>query len=171
MKIRKISLLLAIFLGAIIAFTGCKKDDGATKKRVTINDVPTITTTIDATGSQFIDVLNMAAFSGKFKSDLYFPGTTPPSKVDIVVRKNASNSNVKLYKAGVTSLPASFTVTTAEIAALFGTALALNDNYDFAPDIYVGVRKFEAFPAVGVGTGNGVIAMPLYKEFARFTVR
>ena len=50
---------------------------------------------------------------------------------------------------------------------MFG-AIALNDTYDFAPDIYVGTRKYEAFPAVGVGTGNGVIAGPLYKEFARF---
>ena len=167
MKIRKISILLAISFGAIIAFSGCTKDDGATKKRVTINDVPTITTTIDPTGSQFITFASMATFSGKFKSDLYFPGTTPPTKIDIVVRKNGLNTNLVLYKSGITSLPAAYTVTAAEIVTMFG-AIALNDTYDFAPDIYVGTRKYEAFPAVGVGTGNGVIAGPLYKEFARF---
>jgi hypothetical protein len=172
MKIRKINILLAVSLGAIIAFSGCTKDDGPIPSRVTINDVPVITTTIDPTGSQFITFSNMAAFSGKFKVDLYFPGATPPTKVDIVVRKSngstVNNTNVKLYKAGVTSLPASYTITAAEIAALFGVAIALNDNYDFAPDIYMGAKRYEAFPLVGTGTGAGVIAMPLYKEFARF---
>ncbi len=172
MKSRKINILLAVSIGAIIAFSGCKKDDGAISERVIINDVPAITTTIDATGSQFIAFSSMAAFSGKFKVELYFPGTTAPSKVDIVVRKsngtNVTNANVLLYKAGVTSLPAAYTVTAADIATLFGVAIALGDNYDFAPDIYVGAKKYEAFPAIGTGTGTGVIAMPLFKEFARF---
>ena len=99
----------------------------------------------------------------------YFPGTTPPTKVDIVVRKNGSSANVKVFKTGVTTFPTTFTVTSAEIATLFGVAVALGDTYDFAPDLYVGTRKFEAFPATGVGTGNGVIAMPLFSEFARFS--
>jgi hypothetical protein len=172
MKIKKINILLAVSFGAIIAFSACKKDDGAIPERVSIIDVPAITTTIDPTGSQFITFSNQAAFSGKFKVDLYFPGATPPDKVDIVVRKTngttINNNNVKLYRADVTSLPASFTVTAADIVGLFGTPIALNDNYDFAPDIYVGINKFEAFPPIGTGTGAGVIAMPLFKEYARF---
>ena len=102
-----------------------------------------------------------------------FPGTTPPTKVDIVVRKTKgttiNNNNVKVFKTGITTFPTSFTVTAAEIAALFGTAIALGDNYDFAPDIYVGDRKFEAFPATGNGTGAGLNGQPLFGEFARFT--
>lgn len=168
MKSRKINILLALSLGAIIAFTGCKKDDGAIRERVTINDVPAISTSVDATGSQAIDLLNLGAFAGKFKVAQYFPGTTPPTKVDIVVRKNGSSANVKVFKTGVTTFPSTFSVTSAEIATLFGVAVALGDTYDFAPDLYVGTRKFEAFPATGVGTGNGVIAMPLFSEFARF---
>src|SRR6187402_921279 len=93
MKIRKINILLAVSLGAVIAFSGCSKDDGAIPERVSITAVPTITTNIDATGSQAINLLNLAAFSGKFKVDLYFPGTTPPSKVDIVVRKWNGTAN------------------------------------------------------------------------------
>ena len=169
MKSRKINLLLAFSLGAIIAFSGCKKDDGAVSERVTINEVPVISTNIDATGSQAIDLLNLAGFAGKFRVSQYFPGTTPPTKVDIVVRKNGSSANVKVFKTGVTTFPTTFTVTSAEIATLFGVAVALGDTYDFAPDLYVGTRKFEAFPATGVGTGNGVIAMPLFSEFARFS--
>src|SRR6186713_1253902 len=139
MKIRKINILLALSLGAMVTFSSCTKDDGAIPKDIAIAAVPTITNNIDPTGSQAIDLLNPTVFSGKFKVDLYFPGTTPPSKVDIVVRKwngaSANNNNVKVYKAGVTTFPSTFTVTAAEIAALFGTAIKLGDTYDFAPDI------------------------------------
>lgn len=172
MKIRKINILLAASLGVTVAFLGCKKDDGATPNRVSITAVPTVTTNIDATGSQAIDLLNTASFSGKFKVDLYFPGTPPPTKVDVVVRKTngtVNNNNVKVYKAAVTSLPATFTVTAAEIATLFGAPIALGDAYDFAPDIYVGDRKFEAFPTTGAGTGAGLNGEPFFSEFARFS--
>jgi len=172
MKIRKINILLAVSLGAMVAFSGCSKDDGAIPERVSIAAVPTITTNIDATGSQSIDLTNPTSFAGKFKVDLYFPGTTPPSKVDIVVRKwngaSANNNNVKVYKAGVTTFPTTLTVTAAEIATLFGTPIVLGDTYDFAPDIYVGDRKFEAFPVVGNGTGAGLNGQPFFSEFARF---
>jgi len=171
MKMRKINILLALSLGAMIAFSGCTKDDGAIPKDIAIAAVPTITNNIDPTGSQAINLLNLAAFSGKFKVDLYFPGTTPPSKVDIVVRKwngTANNNNVKVFKAGVTTYPSSFTVSAAEIAALFGVPIALGDSYDFASDIYVGDRKFEAFPTVGNGTGAGLNGQPFFSEFARF---
>jgi len=172
MKLRKINTLLALSLGAF-AFLGCSKDDGAIPERVSITAVPTITTNIDATGSQAINLLNLASFSGKFKVDLYFPGTPPPSKVDVVVRKwngaAANNNNVKVFKAAVTTFPSSFTVTAAEIATLFGVPIALGDNYDFAPDIYVGERKFEAFPATGNGTGAGLNGQPFFGEFVRYS--
>src|SRR5688572_2498267 len=169
MKIKKINILLAVSLIAVVLFSGCKKDDGPISEDYSIIAVPTITTNIDPTGSQAIDLLNPASFSGKFKVALYFPGAPPPSKVDVVVRKNGSNANVKVFKAGVTSLPATYTVTAAEIATLFGVAIALGDTYDFAPDTYVGDRKFEAFPTTGVGTGTGHNGQPLYSEFARYS--
>lgn len=172
MKIIKSNILLALSLGAILTFAGCSKDDGAIPKDIAIAAVPTITTNIDPTGSQAIDLLNLASFSGKFKVDNYFPGVTPPTKVDVVVRKwngTANNNNVKVYKAGVTTLPASYTITAAELATLFGAPLTLGDNYDFGPDIYVGDRKFEAFPVTGNGTGAGLNGQPLFSEFARFT--
>jgi len=171
MKIRKINILLALCLGVLIAFSSCTKDDGAIPKDIAIAAVPTITNNIDPTGSQTIDLTNLASFSGKFKVDNYFPGTTNPSKVDIVVRKSngtVNNSNVKVYKAGITTFPTNFTVTAAEIAALFGTAIKLGDTYDFASDIYVGDRKFEAFPVTGNGTGAGLNGQPFFSEFARF---
>jgi len=170
MKNRKINIFAALTLGLIITFAGCKKDDGGIRSSVVIKDVPVVSTSIESTGSQAIDLLNLAGFSGKFKVSLYFPGATAPDKVDIVVRKNGSNANVKLLKKDVTTLPISLTVTAADIAALFGTAVALGDTYDFAPDLYVGVNKYEAFPALGgaVGNGAGVVAYPLYSDYARF---
>ena len=171
MKFIKIKVL-PILLVAVVVFSGCEKDDGPIRESVSIAAVPTITTNIDPTGSQAIDMLNLGSFSGKFKVDQYFPGTTPPTKVDIVVRKwrgTASNGNVKVFKTNITTLPANFTVTAAEIATLFGAPLALGDNYDFGPDIYVGDRKFEAFPAVGNGTGAGLNGQPFFSEFTRFS--
>ncbi len=168
MKIRKISILFALTFGVMLSMVGCKKDDGPIPSRVTVDAVPTITTVLDVTGSQSINLLNLASFGGKFKVDLYFAGATPPSKVDIVVRKNGSAANVKRFKADVTTLPAAFTVNAAEIATLFGAPIVLGDTYDFAPDIYIGEKKYEAFPASGNGSGAGVIAMPLNSEFARY---
>jgi len=168
MKNRKINIFAALTLGLMIAFAGCKKDDGGVRSSVVIKDVPVVSTKIESTGSQAIDMLNLAGFSGKFKVDIYFPGAKPPDKVDIVVRKNGSNANVKVFKKDVTTLPYSLTVTSAEIAAIFGAAVALGDTYDFAPDLYVGVNKFEAFPVTGLGNGPGIIAYPLYSDFARF---
>jgi hypothetical protein len=168
MKNRKINIFAALTLGLIIAFAGCKKDDGGIRSSVVIKDVPVVSTSIESTGSQAIDLLNLAGFSGKFKVSLYFPGATPPDKVDIVVRKNGSNANVKVVKKDVTTLPYSLTVTSADITALFGVAVALGDTYDFAPDLYVGVNKYEAFPTTGTGNGAGVISYPLYSDYARF---
>ena len=168
MKNRKINIFAALTLGLMIAFAGCKKDDGGIRSSVVIKSVPVVSTKIESTGSQAIDLLNLAGFSGKFKVELYFPGATPPDKVDIVVRKNGSNANVKVVKKDVTTLPYSLTVTSADIAALFGVAVALGDTYDFAPDLYVGVNKYEAFPATGLGNGPGIIAFPLYSDYARF---
>jgi hypothetical protein len=168
MKNRKINIFAALTLGLMIAFAGCKKDDGGIRSSVVIKSVPVVSTKIESTGSQAIDLLNLAGFSGKFKVELYFPGATPPDKVDIVVRKNGSNANVKVVKKDVTTLPYSLTVTSADIAAIFGAAVALGDTYDFAPDLYVGVSKYEAFPVTGTGNGAGVISYPLYSDFARF---
>ena len=88
MKHRKINILTAIAFGAVIAFTACSKDDGAIPKRIGIEDVPAITTNTETGGTTgTITFTNQAAFQGKFKVELYFPGALPPTKVDVVVRK------------------------------------------------------------------------------------
>lgn len=171
MKLKQINILSALALFLVIAFTSCSKDDGAISKRVGIEDIPTITTNIETGSTTTITFSNQAAFQGKFTVSLYFPGTKAPDKVDIVVRKNGAAASVKVFKANVTTLPAAITVTAAEIATLFGTAIALNDTYDFAPDIYVGTKKYEAFPLTGNGSGAGVINMPGFGEYVRYSAK
>ena len=173
MKNRKINIFATLTLGLIIALAGCKKDDGGIRSSVIINNVPAISTSIESTGSQAIDLLNLAGFSGKIQVSSYFQGATPPDKIDIVVRKNGSSSNVKVFKKDITTIPATLSVTAAEIASLFGAPIALGDAYDFAPDLYVGVKKYEAFPA-SIGTqavtsnNSGIQAYPGFSQFARF---
>ena len=166
--------LVNIFIAFVIVLTGCSKDDGAIPDSVGIEDVPVVTTNLEAGGTTgTITFNNQSAFEGKLKVALYFADATPPAKVDIVVRKNGSVANVKMFKADVNTLPSSFSVKAADIAALYGTALTLNDTYDFAPDIYVGDKKYEAFPAVGAGNGSGVQGMSAvgFGEYVRFTVK
>jgi hypothetical protein len=157
-----------------IAFTACSKDDGAIPERVNIEDVPAVTTNLETGGTTAtIAFNNQGAFEGKLKMALYFTDAKPPAKVDIVVRKNGSAGNVKLYKAAITALPTNFTVKAADIQTLFGAPLALNDTYDFAPDIYVGEKKYEAFPATGAGNGSGVQGMSAvgFGEYVRVSVK
>ena len=171
MKMKKINIVPVIALVLALAFTGCSKNDGPVTNKVAIDAVPAITTTLPQGSSQAIDLLNTAAFSGKIKVALYFEGAAPPQKVDIVVRKNGSVSNVKMFKANVSTFPTELSVTIAEIEALFGAPIALGDSYDFAPDIYLSSgKKYEAFPATGLGSGPGPGSLPGYSEFARISV-
>jgi len=172
MKSRIMNKILALVLGSAIALTGCSKDDGAIPKRIAIEDVPVISTnTATGTTSGTITYSNQAAFAGAFKVTLFFTGALPPTNVDVVVRKNAST--VKLFKADNPSLPANFTITAAQIVTLFGDTLKLNDTYDFAPDIYVGTKKYEAFPAAAVGNGQGITGMSNlgFGEYVRYSVK
>lgn len=172
MNFRKINIFLAIALAFV--FTSCEKDDGAIPDRIGIEEVPAITTTTaTGTGAGDIILANQAAFQGSFKLAMFFAGSTPPDKIDVVVRKNNTAANVKVFKTNVTTLPANYTVTAAEIEALFGAPLAVKDTYDFAPDIYVGEKKYESFPASSLGVGQGPVGMNTvgYFPWVRYTVK
>ncbi|RZK47144.1 MAG: hypothetical protein EOO94_01305 [Pedobacter sp.] len=174
MKLRKINMFTAVAVAAVMMLTGCSKDDGAIPKNIGIEDVPAITTNLEKGGTaDSIAFNNPTAFQGKIKVAMFFPDKKAPAKVDVVIRKNGAAANVRLYKADVTALPASFTLTAAEITTLFGAAIALKDTYDVAPDIYVGDKKYQAFPLIGLGSGQGITGMSTigYGEFVRFTVK
>lgn len=169
MKMKKIKFVSSLILALGVIFTSCSKDDGAVSKRVDIDAVPTITTSLNPSGSQAIDLLNTGAFAGKVNMKLYFDGAASPQKVDIVVRKNGGV--VKVFKTDVNTLPYDFNVTIAQLETLFGAPIQLGDNYDFAPDIYLSSgKKYEAFPATGAGSGPGVPSLPGFSEYARVSV-
>ncbi|OQP52760.1 hypothetical protein A4H97_23935 [Niastella yeongjuensis] len=164
-----------MILIVIVAFISCSKDDGAIPERVSIEDVPAVTTNLES--GKTVDTIRLSGspgnYEGKVKVALYFNDATPPAKVDIVVRKNGAASNVKLYKADVTSLPVNFTIKVSDLETLFGAAIKASDSYDFAPDIYVKDKKYEAFPVTGIGSGSGVTGMSAvgFGEFVRFYVK
>jgi len=161
MKLRKINSLAAVALGAVIAFTACSKDDGAIPERVSIEDIPAVSMNLESGAiAANITVATQATFEAKFKATLFFAGAKPPTKIDIVARKrNGTIGAVKLFKADVATLPANFSITGAELAALFGGPLVLKDTCEIGPDIYLGTKKYEAFPLYSLGSGQGVTGM------------
>jgi hypothetical protein len=91
--------------------------------------------------------------------------------MDVVVRKNNVNTNIKLFQAGITTYPTSLTITAAQIVSLFGTAIVLGDNYDIGVDIYTtSGNKYEAFPVTGVAYGStGVANQPNFSPTVRYS--
>lgn len=161
MKFRKINILTAVALVAVVTFTACSKDDGAIPERAGIEDVPAVTINLESGAiAANITFADQASFQAKFKVAMYFPNAIAPTKVDIVARKkNGTVGSVKVFKADVTTLPSNFSVTAAELATLFGTPFVLKDTCEIGPDIYVGTKKYEAFPITGLGSGQGVTGM------------
>lgn len=147
----KKNILIYSFFASVL-LVGCKKNDGWVSKEIALERVPAPLIVKDATGSASIDMTNLASFNGKVNISLYFPNDIPPSKFDIVIRKNNNNANIKMVQAGVSAFPATVTITAAQIAGLFGTPIVLGDSYDIGADVYSqSGKKYEAFPIVGLG--------------------
>lgn len=161
-----------LYLSLIIAliFTGCTKDDGAVRRNILIDAVPQPKIAKNG-GSTNISMANLAGFAGKFDVSLLYPNDIKPLKMDVVIRKNANNTNIKVYQAGVKVFPTSFTLTAADIVTLFGTAIVAGDTYDIGVDIYtLSGNKYEAFPVVGAAYGNtGVANQPGFSVTIRYT--
>jgi hypothetical protein len=138
----------------------CTKNNGPIPKEIVPERVP-IPLVVRNGGSAAIDMTNLAAFSGKFDVGIFFQSDVPPSKYDVVIRKNNNNGNVKLIQAGVTTFPTTFTITAAQIATFFGSPIALGDNYDISVDVYtLSGKKLDAFPPIGNGYAAGVQGQP-----------
>lgn len=161
---------LIIFSFLLATIIGCKKNDGFLPEDVVVDRVPQ-PSVVPNGGSAAIDVLNLAQFEGKFDVKLLYPSDIPPAKLDVVIRKNNNNANIKLIQADVTTFPSSFTINAAQIATLFGATIALGDNYDIGVDIYtINGKKFEAFPAVGAAYGStGVANQPGFSPTTRYS--
>ncbi len=167
-----------LFLLGVLALTSCTKDNGPITKSILddLENVPAVTTTRDASGSATLDLTDLSTFQGKFDVAYYFKPedwqstVDPVVKYDVVVRKNGSASNVKVFVAGATSIPASYTVTAAQIEALYGGEdIALGDTYDFSVTLYLSSGSvYDAFPQGGPGTAAGPGGYPGYSWFVRY---
>lgn len=149
---KKLSILYTLF--AVLLFIGCRKDDNPKIPELTRVPLPLIT--IDNASDKLINPAAPASFKGKVNVDLYFKTDIPPQKMDIVVMKNRSKTNVKTLKADVTSFPTPIDVTGQQLIDLFGP-IANGDRFDVGADITTkDGQLFQAFPASGAGYGAGV---------------
>lgn len=166
----KKNIIFSALLAATFFFAGCKKNDGFVRKDIAIDEVPQPSVVING-GSASIDLTNLAGFQGKFDVKLLYPNGIQPAKLDVVIRKNNVNTNIKLIQAGITAFPTSLTITAAQIVSLFGTAILLGDNYDIGVDIYTASgNKYEAFPVTGVAYGStGVANQPGFSPTVRYS--
>ena len=166
----KKNIIFSILLAAFFV-TGCSKNDGFVPKDVAIDEVPQPAVVING-GSASIDLTNLAGFQGRFDVKLLYPSGIQPAKMDVVIRKNNVNTNIKLVQAGVTTYPSTITITAAQIVTLFGgAAIVLGDNYDIGVDIYTtSGNKYEAFPVVGAAYGStGVANQPGFSATVRYS--
>lgn len=145
-------------LATLMLFTACRKSDNP--KIPTLTRVPLPLLIKDASGSQTVSAVTPLTFNGKFSVDLYFKDDVKPTKLDVVVRKNGDNTNVKLFQANVTTYPTAITVTGAQLIAMFGP-IVLNDKFEFGANITAQDGTiYEAFPVLGVPFGSGVLNQP-----------
>jgi hypothetical protein len=149
------------FLFTFCLLAGCSKNDGPIPDNIALERVPE-PQVVKSGGSQSIDVTNLAAFNATFDVGVYYTsGSVQPAKFDVVVRKNDSSNNVKLFKKDVTTFPTTLTVTSDDLEALFGDPIVLGDNYDIGVDVYTtSGKKYEAFPLKGNGYGSGIAQQP-----------
>ncbi|MFI5128521.1 MAG: hypothetical protein ACHQFX_00960 [Chitinophagales bacterium] len=149
---KNIYSLLAI---VVLFAASCRKSDNPRIPELQRVPVPYIKA--DATKSASVDVLNPASFSQTFTFAPYFLSDAPPKQMDLVVIKNGNKNNVKSVQAGFTTFPATANVTGTQLITLFGPVV-LGDNFTFGLDITTqDGRVYQAFPAVGVGYGSGVL--------------
>ena len=152
MKKNIIYSILAVF---VLFAASCRKTDNP--RVPTLARVPVPYIKGDATLSQSISVQNPAAFSQKFSIDMFFPNDIPAKQVDLVVIKNGVNSSVKTLQAGIITFPATVSVTGTQLVSAFGV-IKLGDAFTFGVDITTQEGTvFQAFPALGVGYGSGVL--------------
>jgi hypothetical protein len=149
------------FLFTFSLLAGCSKNDGPVPNSIALERVPE-PQIVKSGGSLSIDVTNLAAFNAKFDVGVYYTsGSVQPAKFDVVIRKNDSSSNVKLFKKDVTTFPTTLTITSDDLEALFGAPIVLGDNYDIGVDVYTtSGKKYDAFPLKGNGYGSGISQQP-----------
>src|SRR4030095_13859215 len=98
------------FLAALFIVAGCRKEDNPILpdglQKATIPQFSK-----DSSTDLNISGQDPHSFNGKFSLDQYFKTDNGFNSFDVVVIKNGDPSTVQVLQAGVTSIPADFTVT------------------------------------------------------------
>lgn len=164
---KKILLLLSVLAGVFL-FAACKKE--RTGKLPDIIEVPMPVIKKEAGGDASIPAAT-ENFVGKFSVDIYFKDGVKPQKLDVVIMKNENKSNVKVYKADVTSFPVNYEITGPELAALFGEELAPGDKFEIGADVTTADGNvYRAFPEGGVGYNSNISSLAGASPSIRYAV-
>jgi len=157
---KRIIIYSTVLIAIVAVLNACRKDDNPRIPALEKFEwMPLIVK--DQTADVSIDGKEPASFVGKFSIDKYFETDINPQKVDVVVMKNLNTANIKVFKADVTSFPATVEITGPQLETLFGTPIILGDNFTIGVDITTpGGKKFEAFPAIGNSYAAGITAQP-----------
>lgn len=137
------------FLVVLIFSMGCRKSD-APELPDGLQRSPIPQFTFDSSVDLTIPGQDPNSFTGKFILDQYFKTDHSYKSFDVVVRKSGDNAAIKVLQAGVTQLPATFTITGEQLKSLFSAPIQSTDFFDIGADVNLpGGQKIEAFPSDG----------------------
>ena len=137
-------------LATLVILASCRKEDNPVLpdglQRATIPQLEK-----DSSADLNIPGDDPLSFNGKFTLDQYFQSDNGFKSFDVVVIKNGDNASVKVLQGGVTTIPASFTVTGDQLTTLFGGDIVTGDYFDIGADVILtNGQKIEAFPKDGL---------------------
>ena len=146
MKSKKI--IYGFFLFIIIISSCRKSDNPGLPDGLQRAPIPQLSK--DSSGDLAISSQDIDGFTGKVVLNQYYTTDHSYKSINAVVIKNGDATNVQVLQADITSLPATVTFTSAQLAKLFNSAVAPGDNYTISEDIILpSGQKIEAFPADG----------------------
>ena len=156
---KPVILYIILFSALATVFSACSKDDVPPLPPDLRFPLPILTK--DAAGDDTISGRDPGSFVGKFVVDMYYGTAVRPQKVDIVVIRNDNKTNVKTFRANVTSFPASIEVTGTQLTTLFDSTIELGDKFEIGADVTTNSgQKFEAFPLTGNPYGADTSELP-----------
>ncbi|HRO46199.1 hypothetical protein [Agriterribacter sp.] len=122
---KNINAILIVLALPLLLLTSCKKEYGPDKiPNFPVMDIaPVPKFALDPAGDLVIQ--QPEDFKSKFTLDLYFPDDqkTVPQSADVSIVMNNNYKDIRKFKTGVTTFPATFDITGADLANLFNIAI------------------------------------------------
>jgi len=145
-----------------LIFSQCRKDDNPKLPKIERVSVPLLIK--NETDGDFL-IQDPEIFKAVFTTDLYFKDGAKPKSYDVVIAFNGDYSNVKVYKANVTSFPSQFSITGPELYSLFGKTIAndfkVGDYFEIGANIVSeSDLSVPAFNKTGSAYGSDIINLP-----------